>query len=75
MGDYINVSNAGITPMATLFHWDLPQALESGGGWLNSSIIDQFDLFAKKCFEHLGAKVRLLKKNIVELYALNNLIK
>jgi len=49
--------------MATLFHWDLPQALESHGGWLNSSIIDQFDLFAKKCFEHLGIKVCLLKKN------------
>ncbi len=37
---------AGIRPMATLFHWDLPQALEDDGGWLNRSTIDRFADYA-----------------------------
>ena len=43
--------------MATLYHWDHPQTLEDVGGWLNTSIVQHFNDYAQKCFEHLGDKV------------------
>ncbi|GGI06747.1 GH1 family beta-glucosidase [Egicoccus halophilus] len=48
----------GITPLATLYHWDLPQALETAGGWAQRSIVDAFATYARIVTEHLGDRVR-----------------
>ena len=48
---------AGVTPMATLFHWDLPQRLEDDGGWLNRSTADRFGEYAALVGEHLADRV------------------
>lgn len=49
----------GITPVATLYHWDLPQALQDRGGWPNPESIDWFAGYACKAKEHLGDLVRM----------------
>ncbi|PTY08037.1 beta-glucosidase [Opitutaceae bacterium EW11] len=36
----------GITPWVTLYHWDLPQALEDQGGWRSRGVIDAFAFYA-----------------------------
>ena len=47
----------GITPNATLFHWDLPVALDDRGGWLNRDVADWFGDYAAIVFERLGDRV------------------
>ena len=45
----------GIRPAATLYHWDLPQALQDdGGGFQNRDIVDRFGEFAAIVYEALG---------------------
>ncbi len=50
---------AGITPNATLFHWDLPAALDDRGGWLNRDIAGWFAEYADLMFRALGDRVYL----------------
>ncbi|KAF8021412.1 hypothetical protein BT93_G1753 [Corymbia citriodora subsp. variegata] len=49
----------GIEPYVTLFHWDLPQALEDEyKGWLDPRIIKDFATYAETCFEKFGDRVK-----------------
>ncbi|MBZ9938475.1 family 1 glycosylhydrolase [Mesorhizobium sp. BR1-1-16] len=48
---------AGIEPIVTLFHWDLPQALQTEGGWHDRRSIDWFREYARVAREALGERV------------------
>ncbi|KDN87408.1 GH1 family beta-glucosidase [Kitasatospora cheerisanensis] len=48
---------AGITPLPTLFHWDLPQALEDGGGWMQRETAFRFAEYADLVADRLGDRV------------------
>lgn len=47
-----------IEPFITLFHWDLPMALQDAGGWLNRRIADWFTEYAIVMYKSLGDRVR-----------------
>ncbi|MBN1051883.1 glycoside hydrolase family 1 protein [Clostridium botulinum] len=54
--DELNKYN--IEPVVTMFHFDLPYALEEKGGWSNRDTIDAFSKYAKVLFERFGSKVK-----------------
>lgn len=50
--------DAGITPFVTLYHWDLPQALQDDGGWSARSTVDAFVEYADVVSRALGDRVQ-----------------
>jgi beta-glucosidase len=51
------ISN-GIEPLATLYHWDLPAALDDRGGWLNPDIASWFADYATVMYKRLDGGVK-----------------
>lgn len=47
----------GITPLVTLYHWDLPSELQAAGGWLNPQTVDLFGQYADAMATRLGDRV------------------
>lgn len=47
----------GITPWVTLYHWDLPQALQDKGGWANRDVIGWLEEYAACAATHFGDRV------------------
>lgn len=61
--DYYNkiidcLLESNIEPWVTLYHWDLPHALEVKGGWTNRECVTWFSDYVKICAEHFGDRVK-----------------
>lgn len=48
----------GIEPWITLYHWDLPEALQQKGGWTNREIIHWFSYYVDCCLKNFGDRVK-----------------
>ena len=53
------LENKNITPVVTMFHWDLPSGLQNDyGGWENPNILTDFVEYANLLFQEYGSRVR-----------------
>ena len=50
--------DADIMPLPTLYHWDLPQALQEKGGWANGDTDKRFEEYAFNIVDQLGDRVK-----------------
>ncbi|ASU34096.1 GH1 family beta-glucosidase [Mucilaginibacter xinganensis] len=48
----------GVEPWVTIYHWDLPHALELKGGWTNRDVVEWFKAFATICAKNFGDRVK-----------------
>lgn len=48
----------GLEPWATLYHWDLPQALQAHGGWAQRATMDAFTHYTDAVTRHLGDRIK-----------------
>jgi beta-glucosidase len=48
----------GLEPVVTVYHWDLPHALELQGGWTSRDMIKWFSKYVTLLTEHYGKKVK-----------------
>lgn len=48
----------GIEPWITLYHWDLPSALQNKGGWLNRDLVDAFACYAQIIARRFQGRVK-----------------
>ncbi|MFC8682309.1 GH1 family beta-glucosidase [Microbacterium ureisolvens] len=53
-----DLDSAGVTPFATLYHWDLPSVLEAQGGWLERDTALRFGEYAEIVADALGDRIR-----------------
>lgn len=61
--DYYNkiidfLLECNIEPWVTLYHWDLPHALEEKGGWTNRESVSWFSAYTEVCAEQFGDRVK-----------------
>lgn len=67
--------DADITPIVTLYHYDLPMWVYEMGGWGSRDTIDEFDFYVRTCFKHYGDRVKywlaLNEQNMQIIYGQN----
>jgi len=53
-----NLIANNIEPFITMYHWDLPQALQDEGGWLNETVVTAFEGYADLLYARFGDRVK-----------------